>query len=161
MKTIVIESIRNIGRLQFHIPLPGLHIITGKNGIGKTTLFTCISRICNNNAYRLGFPSSKENNLDVFSGTISYKVNDNTVKYSRRANGEWRPDKRNATVFQEFGYPQIFYITTKDDRVFAQEAIAPRRTNAPDNWLNEKLNTIFDTTKFTQMIRLTTGDRNT
>jgi predicted ATPase len=157
MKKIIIESIRNIGRLEFEIPTPGLYIITGKNGIGKTTLFTCINRICNNNAYRLGFPSSNINTFDVFSGAISYTVNEDTVKYSRRANGEWRPDK-NSTVLQDFGYPQVFNITTKDERIFSQAAINPRQRNAPDTWLNEKLNTIFDTTRFTHMIRITTGD---
>lgn len=102
MKKIIIEHIRNIGYLEFQIPLPGLHIITGKNGTGKTTLFTCINRICNNNAYRLGFPSSNTNNLDLFSGTISYETNNETVKYSKRTNGEWRPNKKN-NLLQEFG----------------------------------------------------------
>lgn len=157
MKKLVIENIRNITKLEFQFPSPGLHIITGKNGIGKTTLFTCISRICNRNAYRIGFPSSNKNNLDIFSGTISYYANDDTIKYSRRANGEWRPNKR-STVLQDFGYPQILYITTKDERIFSQEVISPRRRNAPDNWLNDKLNIIFDTNKFTRMVRLTTGD---
>jgi predicted ATPase len=156
-KKILIENIRNISRLEFQVPSPGLHIITGKNGVGKTTLFTCISRISNNNAYRLGFPSSNTNNLDVFSGSISYSVNNDTVKYSRRASGEWRPDKR-STVLQDFSYPQIFYFTTKDERIFSQGLITPRRNNSPDQWLNNKLNAIFSTTKFTQMIRITTGD---
>lgn len=157
MKKIKIENIRNIGYLEFQIPLPGLHIITGMNGIGKTTLFTCISRICNNNAYRLGFPSSNKNNLDRFLGTISYETNNETVKYSKRVNGEWRPDKQN-NVLLNFGYPQILNITTKDERLFSQQVINPRKQNAPDNWLNERLNTIFNTNKFSNMITLTTGD---
>lgn len=53
MKKIIIENIRNIRHLEFEMPSPGLHILTGKNGVGKTTLFTCISRICNSNAYRI------------------------------------------------------------------------------------------------------------
>ncbi len=158
MKRIVIENIRNIGRLAFDLPLPGLHIITGENGSGKTTLFTCISRICNSNAYRSGFPTSSANTLDVFSGSITYSVGEESVCYTRRASGEWRPDRRNASVFQSFGYPQVINITTKDERVFSQEAVTPRRRQAPDTWLNEKMNVIFNTTKFNDMVSFTTGD---
>ena len=158
MKRILIENIRNIRNLSFDIPTPGLHILTGTNGSGKTTLFTCISRICNNNAFRLGFASSENDTLDVFSGSITYFCDDSSVRYSKRANGEWRPSAKNSTVFQEFGYPQIINITTKNERLFTQERIAPRDRQSPDTWLNNKLNTIFDTNKFTSMIRITTGD---
>ena len=158
MKNILIENIRNIRRLSFNIPNPGLHILTGTNGSGKTTLFTCISRICNNNAYRLGFASSETGTLDVFSGAITYSNENGAVKYSKRENGEWRPNARNSTVFSEFGYPQIINITTKNERLFTQERITPRNRLEPDRWLNSKLNLIFDTTKFDSMIRITTGD---
>ena len=158
MKKIVIENIRNIGSLEFQIPTPGLHIVTGKNGTGKTTLFTCLNRICNSNAYRVGFPSSNDSNLDAFNGGISYSVNNDSVKYSRRSSGEWRPDRKNSTVLQDFGYPVVLNITTKNERVFSQEVITPRHDNPPDHWLNEQLNNIFNTTKFTSMIRITTGD---
>lgn len=158
MKNILIENIKNIGQLSFDIPNPGLHILTGTNGSGKTTLFTCISRICNKNAYRLGFSTSDSDTLDVFLGSITYSNENGAVKYWKRSNGEWRPDVRNSVVFQEFGYPQIINITTKNERLFIQEKITPRNRLAPDLWLNNKLNLIFDTTKFDSMIRITTGD---
>lgn len=157
MKKIIIENIRNIRHLAFEMPSPGLHILTGKNGVGKTTLFTCISRICNRNAYRLGFPASENNKLDVFSGSITYLMDDNSVKYTRRTSGEWRPNK-NTTVLKDFGYPEIINITTKDKRLFSQDLIIPRGNNAEDTWLNQKMNQVFDTTKFTSMVRFTTGD---
>ncbi len=157
MKRIVIENIKNIKSMCFDIPDPGLHIITGTNGSGKTTLFTCINRICNSNAYRLGFPAKSNDNYDLFAGKITYQYNDQKISYSRRENGEWRPSTRNSTVLQSFRYPQIINITTKDQRVFSQENITPRRRGT-DPWLNEQLNTIFATDKFTQMIKITTGD---
>ena len=43
MKKIIIDNIRNIEHLEFEIPTAGVHVITGENGIGKTTLFTCLS----------------------------------------------------------------------------------------------------------------------
>lgn len=160
MKKIKIENIKNLKSMEFVVPAPGLYVLTGKNGSGKTTLFTCLSRICNSNAYRSGFPSTSNNpDYDVFAGSISYIVDDNIVKYSRRTNGEWRPNVRNSNVFSEFGYPMVVNITTKNERVFSQEVIKPRRRgNNTDSWLNEKLNQIFETNKFDTMIKITTGD---
>lgn len=158
MKKIEIENIRNIGRLNFEIPAPGVHVVTGENGSGKTTLFTCISRIADKNAYRSGFPTSSSNTLDIFSGSITYAINDNSVTYTRRSSGEWRPNKRDTGIFQEFGYPAVINITTKDKRIFSQDVIIPRRRVGADEWINAKMNTIFNTEKFANMVRFTTGD---
>lgn len=158
MKRITIKKIKGIEHLSFELPPPGLHVLTGRNGTGKTTLFTCISRICNNNAYRLGFPSNANNTYDTFEGSVTYEIDGESVSYSRRSNGEWRPNRRNSSVFQRYCYPQIINITTKNERVFTQDDINPRYRGDPDTWLNNKLNTIFDTDKFTSMIRITTGD---
>lgn len=158
MKRIAIENIKNIRSLIFEIPNPGLHVITGKNGSGKTTLFTCLNRICNGNAYRIGFATSEMERLDVFSGSVTYSNENNEVRYTRRENGEWRPNSRKSHVLEEFGYPQVINITTKDVRLFTQERVIPRNFLDCDTWLNEKLNYIFDTEKFTSMIRITTGD---
>ena len=158
MRKIVIENIRNIQQLSFNIPNPGLYILTGKNGSGKTTLFTCISRICNNNAYRLGFPTSESVGLDRFTGSITYTSDNSTVTYTKRPNGKWRANVRNSSTFREFGYPQIVNVTTKNERLFTQETINPRTRLSPDTWLNEKLNQIFDSNKFSTMVRIVTGD---
>lgn len=158
MKKVIIDNIKGIKHLSFEFPSPGLHVLTGRNGSGKTTLFTCISRICNNNAYRLGFPSNTNDAYDIFDGTISYEVDGESVTYSKRSNGEWRPNRRNSSVLQRYCYPQIVNITTKNERIFTQDEITPRRRGTPDAWLNSKLNTIFDTNRFESMIRITTGD---
>lgn len=158
MKKIIIENIRNIKYLEFEMPRTGLYVLTGENGVGKTTLFTCINRIGNKNAYRQGFISATNNLLDVFSGTITYISDNDEVIYSRRPNGEWRPNKKNSTVFSDFGYPQVINITTKEKRIFSQNMVIPRRNNSPDIWLNSKLNTIFETQKFSDMISVVTGD---
>lgn len=94
MEKIIIDNIPNIEHLEFEIPNAGVHVITGENGIGKTTLFTCLSRICNNSAYRNGFVTTNLNNYDEYSGTITYCVDEQSVVYSRRASGRWQPDVR-------------------------------------------------------------------
>lgn len=157
MRRITISNIKSITSMNFDIPGPGLHIITGTNGSGKTTLFTCISRICNSNAYRLGFPAKTSDSFDLLSGTITYTFNEQSVTYSRRNNGEWRPNIKNSNVLESFRYPKIINITTKDKRIFSQEDITLRRRDT-DNQLNQQLNTIFNTNKFSSMIKITTGD---
>lgn len=157
MKSIEIRDIKGIKSMGFFIPDSGLHIITGTNGSGKTTLFTCLNRICNSNAYRTGFPPKTNDSFDLFSGTIKYKNNNQEVVYSRRSNGEWRPNIKKSTVLESFGYPRIVNITTKDKRIFSQEIITPRRKTT-DAWINERLNSILGTDKFSNMIKITTGD---
>ncbi len=143
--------------MEFEIPSPGLYVVTGKNGSGKTTLFTCLSRICNRNAFRMGFPTTQGNNkLDCFSGYIEYEVDDSSVRYSKHPSGKWLPSKQ-GKVFSLMGYPEVKNITTKDERLFTQTDINPRRSNQDDTWLNQKLNEILGTEKFSQMIRITTG----
>lgn len=39
-RKIIISQIRNINYMEFKLPGEGVHIITGENGVGKTTLFT-------------------------------------------------------------------------------------------------------------------------
>lgn len=143
--------------MEFVIPPPGLYIVTGRNGSGKTTLFTCLSRIKNSNAFRVGFPTSNANDkFDLFHGKICYEVDGETVEYSKRQSGKWKPNKQNK-VLELMGYPQVVNITTKDERLFTQTEINPRKNNQGDEWINEKLAYIFDTNKFLRMIRITTG----
>lgn len=157
MKKIIIKNIKNINSLEFELPNPGLYIITGENGIGKTTLFTCISRICNSNAYRVGFATSKIRDYDMFSGSIEYVLDDESVVYSRRECGEWRPSNK-SSLLKKFGYPQVVNITTKDERVFSQQELKPRQRYKKNSRLNEQLNSIFNTKRFDSMLQITTGD---
>ena len=86
-RKIIISQIRNINYMKFKLPGEGVHIITGENGVGKTTLFTCLSRICNNNAYRTGFLTTNLSNYDKYMGSISYFVGDEKVTYTKRTSG--------------------------------------------------------------------------
>lgn len=157
MKKIIIDNIRNIEHLEFEIPNAGVHVITGENGIGKTTLFTCLSRICNNNAYRNGFPTTNLNNYDEYRGTITYCVDEQSVVYSRRSSGRWQPDVKN-NIFDLYGFASVVHISTRSERIFTQIVEAPRRKQAADRWLIDALNRILNTDRFSDMIRITVGD---
>lgn len=157
MEKIIIDNIRNIEHLEFEIPNAGVHVITGENGIGKTTLFTCLSRICNNNAYRNGFATTNLNNYDEYSGTITYCVDEQSVVYSRRASGRWQPDVKN-NIFDLYGFARVVHISTRNERIFTQIVEVPRREQAADRWLIDALNRILNTDRFSDMIRITVGD---
>ena len=157
MKKIIIENIRNIERLEFEIPNIGVHVITGENGMGKTTLFTCLSRICNNNAYRIGFPTTNLNNYDEYRGTITYCVDEQNVVYSKRTSGRWIPDVKN-NIFDLYGFASTVHISTRSERIFTQIVEAPRRKQGADSWLIDALNRILNTQRFKSMIGITVGD---
>ncbi len=157
IRRIVINNIRNIEHMEFEIPSHGVHIITGENGVGKTTLFTCLSRICNNKAYRLGFPTTNINNYDEYRGSISYCIDDEIVTYSRRQSGRWQPDV-NKKIFNEFNFKSVVHISTKSERIFTQIIDIPRRKQRADSWLIDAMNRILNTDKFSTMQRITVGD---
>lgn len=137
----------------FDIPNPGPHIITGTIWSVKTMFFTCIDHICNSNAYRVGYSSESNENFDLFSWKITYRFDDQEVSYSRRNSGEWRPFTKSSTVLQSFRYSSnCKYNNYK--RIFSQKIIIPRRRGT-DTWFSQQLNTIFDTDKFSQMIKIT------
>jgi ABC-type cobalamin/Fe3+-siderophores transport system ATPase subunit len=49
-----IRNLRNITRLRFEIPDPGVWLLTAGNGAGKTTLLTCLRRIGQSSAGHRG-----------------------------------------------------------------------------------------------------------
>ena len=156
-KTITIDNIRNIHHLEFAIPNKGVHILTGKNGIGKSTLFTCLNRICDSNAYRLGFPSSKHSGYDEYRGSITYHVGNESVSYSRRSSGRWQPDTKNV-IFGKYGFADVVHISTNDARIFTQEMQRPRARKDAESWIVHNMNEILDTDRFSKLKRITVGD---
>ncbi|MFM7350596.1 MAG: AAA family ATPase, partial [Erythrobacter sp.] len=40
-----VRNLRNISRLRFELPDPGVWLLTAGNGAGKTTLLACLRRI--------------------------------------------------------------------------------------------------------------------
>jgi len=156
-KRVVIDNIRSINHLDFTIPNSGVHLLTGENGCGKTTLLTCLSRICNSYAFQQGFPSKNATNYDEYSGSISYYVNETFVNYTKRNNGKWLPNT-NGDIFNSFGYQSVVNISTKSERIFTQEIVVPRRQSKGDPWIIEGMNSILNTNRFSNMVRITVGD---
>ena len=63
---ITIDNVKGIKKMEFHLPSPGVHVITSSNGSGKTTLMTCILRLKNTRAFNNAFIQSRSSNVDSY-----------------------------------------------------------------------------------------------
>lgn len=80
---LTIENLKNIQHLEFEIPQRGAYLLTGSNGVGKTSLLTCLSRLRNSGAFQRGFRSSLHPSLDSHRGaTVKYEIDENSVTYT-------------------------------------------------------------------------------
>lgn len=118
-KQIVIENVKQIDSLTFDIPPPGVHILSGSNGAGKSCLLTCLLRIGRPNAFQNAFLTSKMSDaLDPFANAkVTYHVNNSSVTYAY--SGErWSPiPKRNSKLVQSFGFASVIYAAANAERI--------------------------------------------
>nr|WP_260400164.1 AAA family ATPase [Paraburkholderia bannensis] len=109
---ITIRNLKHIRELNFDVPGPGVHLLAGANGAGKTSVLACLRRIGQGNAFAHHFRASQfSTSLDNFDGAeIVYLVNGRQVTYAY--GGErWVPRPRsNNRLLSEFGYPSVFIL---------------------------------------------------
>ncbi len=127
---VTLKNIKRIGELRFEIPGPGVWVLTGLNGSGKTSLFASIYRVHAQHAFQKFYKTSPlEHRLDSYDTTeIEYEINEEVVKY-HYGGQRWRATpRRNAKLFDQSPYPSIEYIEASGDRIepFPDE-IQPRR----------------------------------
>lgn len=117
-KSIVIENLKQIDRLEFKVPAPGVYVLSGVNGAGKSCLLTCLLRIGRRNAFQNAFLTSKISDaLDPFKDAkITYTINNQSVSYTY---GErWTPSPRShSKLLENFGYPDVIYAAANADRI--------------------------------------------
>jgi ABC-type lipoprotein export system ATPase subunit len=160
-----IRNLRNISRLRFDIPQPGVWLLTAGNGAGKTTLLACLRRIGQSNAFQLHFPSSlRSERLDNHGeGTVTYEIGGETVEYAYRGE-RWTPRPRSHShLFDELRYPAVIYVGATADRITPRpEDFDTRNIRQANPAIIHAANAIFDTDKFTSLrtINLTRGAGN-
>lgn len=150
-KRIIVERLRHIPRLQFDLPGPGVWLLTGANGTGKTSLLGCLRRIAFQNAFPFHFPASrKSKRLDSYEGaSITYELGPNSVTYTYRTE-RWVPTpKANSKLLDRFGYPTVVYLAANAERIEPQkEDFTPRAVRAAPQAIIDAANKIFLTDKF-------------
>ncbi|MBO9478220.1 AAA family ATPase [Shimia sp. R11_0] len=163
--SILIENLKGTVRMEYSIPNPGVHLLSGSNGSGKTTLLACLRRIGFGQAFPVHFPSSSESHQldDHGNAKITYEINGRSVAYGYRGE-RWTPlPRRNANVLNDFGYASVVFAGATAERITpSAQDFTPARIRNPDAALVAALNTIFDTQKFSSLkeVNLTTGAGN-
>ena len=81
---VEIENLKGIRRLDFDVPEPGLWLLTGVNGSGKTSLLAALYRIGYGRAFQDYFKTTVgQDRIDAFSNTIiRYHIDGDTVSYA-------------------------------------------------------------------------------
>ena len=165
MKTITIAKLKHIEKLEFNLPSPGVHLLCGSNGAGKTSLLACLHRIGNAQAFARHFRASAHSgSLDNFdTAKITYKVDTEEVTYAYGGT-RWVPRPRsNSHLLELFDFPEVIYIGATADRITPRpEDFAPKRLGQASQEIRDAANTIFSTTKFDSLkvINLTPGTGN-
>lgn len=151
MARIVIENLRHISKLTFEIPKPGVWLLTGPNGTGKSSLLGCLRRIGYKNAFPVHFPASrKSGQLDSNEGaSVAYEMADGTVSY-RYKTERWVPTpKSHGHLLETLRYPEVLFVAADAERIEPRkEDVVPRKVKAASAQIIQAANTIFGTRKF-------------
>lgn len=150
---LIIKDLKHIQRLEFDVPGEGAYLLTGSNGSGKTSLLTCLSRLRNSGAFQRGFRSSVHKSLDSYRGaSVEYQINGSSVTY-QYGEERWAPIPRNNShLLAQCGYPEVIYIAADADRVEPKkEEFAPARVRPTGQELQDAMNSIFSTTRFSEL----------
>lgn len=116
---VILRNIKGVRQLEFDVPSPGVWIVSGLNGAGKTSLFAALYRLGYNNAFQRYFRAgSPLNKADRYKDAeIEYSLDAGVVTY-RYGGQRWRASpRRNAGLLSDAPYPSVQYIEANSDRV--------------------------------------------
>lgn len=107
-KSIAINDLKSIKRLEFVLPSQGVCVLTGVNGSGKTTLMACLERLHSSRAFQNHFRTSVNPKFDSFrESEIVYAKDEISVSY-RYTNSRWAPTPKDGSdLLKNFGFDQV------------------------------------------------------
>jgi len=159
MSRIQIKNLKGIKELVFYVPSrPGVYLIAGSNGCGKTTLLTVLDRVCNNMAFAQGLSAASSWEVaDQYINTeIRYSTDNRSVSY-KKTKARWSPTPRRDSneVFKEFGFSDSVFIRADSKRIdVKQEDIRKGNIVSVSPSVKDALNTLFETSKYNNLVRL-------
>jgi hypothetical protein len=150
-KRITIEGLKQIDKLVFDVPGPGVHVLSGANGTGKSSLLACLLRLGLPNAFQTSFRTSKISAaLDNFtSAKITYEVNNSVVRY-QHSGVRWEPTpKRESKLVAAFGFSSVIFAAANSERIEPRaEDFLPQRVRDASQTLKEAAKLILADPKF-------------
>ena len=159
MREIKIENTKGIKKLVFHFPdEKGVYLLVGANGVGKTTLLTCMERICNPLAFAKGFTTTKSwNEVDQFANaTIQYTTDTACVRF-RKKTAKWAPTPKrgSSAILSTFGFSSVIFIRADAGRIaINQDDLRAGNFVAADREIKSILNSLMETNKYSHLMRL-------
>lgn len=159
MTCIRIRNLKGIKSLDFTIPKKSdVYFLVGANGSGKSTVLTCLHRICATLAFAHGFRTpDNTDDIDLFeNATIHYGNNAGEILFTKKPE-RWvaTPRSQVKTVLRQFGYPESIFIQANSQRfgITQDEIRNGKFVNANPSIINT-MNTIFETNGFDDLKRL-------
>ncbi len=148
---IIIERLKQIDRLEFEVPPPGVHVLSGPNGAGKSSLLACLLRLGRSNAFQTSFRTSKVSDaLDGFrNASITFEVNSRSVRY-QHSGVRWEPTpKRESKLVSAFGFSSVIFAAADSDRIEPRaEDFIPQRVRDASPGLKSAAKLILADVKF-------------
>lgn len=154
MPTVEIANLKHLNRLTFNVPGPGVHLLCGGNGSGKSSLLAALHRIGWPNAFAHYFrTSAKSNVLDRHDGAnVKYTAGNRSVSYWYGGQ-KWAPSpKANTDVLNQFGYTGVLFIGANSSRIEPRpEDFRPQRVRDAPQSIRDAAEVIFSDPKFREL----------
>ena len=166
IRQIKISHFKGIKQLTFDVPSSGVHVLTGKNGSGKTSLLTALNRLGNNQAFAK-IQVNRDAGFDKFDeADIEFVADGRSIHY-RRNNKRWMPTPRGNTrdLQQLYSFSTSCYISTSGIRFYQTEPKSLEkkkgriRFQPASDQIKNGLNQIFDTQRFSNLQYATIRDK--
>lgn len=134
--TVTLKNIRGIQYLKFEMPQPGLWLLTGANGCGKSSLLVALYRLGESYAFPNFYRNGRLNKIDNYRNSkIIYKIDEKLVTYSR-GEQRWTPNPKFNNLRRDL-YKKVIFINADVKRIQPkQDEINNLRNIQP---VNEKL----------------------
>ncbi|MHC6800353.1 AAA family ATPase [Vibrio antiquarius] len=148
---VTLKKIKKIKKLEFDIPTRGVWLLTGVNGVGKTSLLAALYRIGSSHAFQKYYRTSTfESSLDSFEHSqVVYEINGQSVTY-KYGGQRWRATpSRNSRLFSQFPFESVKFVEANGERVepFANE-IQPRRVRSAQGSITEFMSYVLADNKW-------------
>lgn len=150
---LTLKNIKGITELNFEMPGPGVWIVTGLNGSGKSSLFAAIYRTSSATAFQKYFRTGAlQSAIDRYADAeILYELPQGAVSY-KYGGHRWRPTpNRQAQLFANAPpYPDIRFVEANAERIepFPDEISDRRRIKACSAELCNFMSGVLNDTKW-------------